>query len=121
MGFREGAFATIWEITDEKKYASVKLSISRKDKESGEYKKDFSGIVRFIGNAYKTVKNRDPETRIKLGACDVTNHYDKEKERLYTNYAVFECEVLQAQKKNKDLDEETKNDEISSDEEDLPF
>ena len=51
MGFRDGAYATVWEITDEGKYASVRLSISRKDKQSGEYKTDFNSIVRFVGDA----------------------------------------------------------------------
>lgn len=120
MGFRDGAYATVWEITDEGKYASVRLSISRKDKQSGEYKTDFNSIVRFVGDAYQKIKGNPSRTRIRLGSCDTTNKYDKEKEKLYTNYTVFDCEIVNGQPKQEDSNNLASTEPVENDE-DLPF
>ena len=46
MGFHEGAFATVWEITNQgDNFSKVRLSISRKDKKSDEYVTDFNGSL----------------------------------------------------------------------------
>ena len=38
MGFREGAFATVWEITNHgDSFSKVRVSTSRKDKKTDEY------------------------------------------------------------------------------------
>lgn len=96
MGFREGAWATVWEVTDEKSnYAKVRMSTSRKDKKTDEYVTDFSGFVSLVGDAFKRLDEivaeieENERCRIRLGACDVTNRYDKEKEREYVNFALF--------------------------------
>ena len=89
MGFRTGAYATIWEVKEGKgNYSDVRLSISKKDKE-GTYQTDFSGFVRFIADAHKKAEGLKEKDRIKLGDCDVTNRYNKEKNVTYTNYALF--------------------------------
>ena len=93
MGFRIGAYATVWEIKDGSgNWTDVKLSISKKNRYTGEYETDFNSYVRFIGGAAEKADRLDPRTRIKIGECDVTNHYDKEKGVTYTNYAVFDFE-----------------------------
>ncbi len=93
MGFRNGAYATIWEVKEGKgNYADVRISISKKNKQTNEYETDFNGFVRFIGDSGKKVKNYKEKDRVKLGDCDVTNHYDKEKNITYTNCAVFSFE-----------------------------
>lgn len=81
MGFREKAFATIWStepISDT--LTKARISVSRKNKQSGEYETDFSGFVSFIGTAAAKksacLKEKD---RIRLGDVDVSNKYDKEK------------------------------------------
>ena len=96
MGFREGAWATIWEITDERdNFAKVRMSTSRKDKKTDEYVTDFSGFVSLVGEAFKRLDEIAAEIensercRIRLGACDVTNRYDKEREREYVNFTLF--------------------------------
>ena len=92
MGFRNGAYATVWETKPGKgNWTDVKLSTSRKNRD-GDYETDFSGYVRFIGDAHKEAEYLAEKTRIKLGECDVTNSYDKEKKVTYTNYAVFSFE-----------------------------
>ena len=52
MGFRTGSYATIWSVesaTDTR--TKARISISRKNKQTGEYDTDFSGFVDFIGTA----------------------------------------------------------------------
>lgn len=96
MGFRTGSFATIWgtveSISDTR--AKARISISRRNRQTGEYDTDFSGFVDFIGTAAAkkamTLKEKD---RIKLGDVDVSNKYSKEKNITYVNYKVFSFET----------------------------
>lgn len=99
MGFREGAFATVWEVTDRgDNFTKIRVSTSRKDKKNDEYVTDFNGFVSLIGEAHKKadlidrgLENGD-RYRIKLGACDVTNRYDKAAGREFVNYTLFDFE-----------------------------
>lgn len=94
MGFRNGAYATVWEAKEGNgNWTDVRLSISKKNKQSGEYETDFSGFVRFIGDAHEKAAFLGEKQRIKLGECDVTNKYNKEKGVTYTNFAVFSFEL----------------------------
>ena len=72
----------------------LRISISRKNKQSGEYEQDFSGFVNAIGTAAakKAACLKEGDT-IKLGDVDVTNKYDKEKNITYTNFAVFSFDL----------------------------
>lgn len=113
MGFREGAFATVWEVTDQGgRFSKVKLSTSRKDKETDEYVTDFTGFVSLIGDANSKVDmindalGDNGRCRIKLGACDVSNKYDKDAGREYVNYALFDFEF--PEERSADNDEEPK-------------
>lgn len=100
MGFREGAFATVWEVTSSgDNFSKIRVSTSRKDKKSDEYVTDFSGFVSLIGEAHKKIgliegalRGAD-RCRIKLGACDVSNRYDKEAGREFTNFTAFDFEM----------------------------
>lgn len=95
MGFRKDAYATVWStepVSDVQ--TKARISISRKDRQTGEYVTDFSGFVSFFGTAAAKraagLKERD---RIKLGDVDVSNRYDKEKNQTFTNYKVFSFEL----------------------------
>lgn len=93
MGFRTGAYATIWEVKNGNgNYTDVRLSISKKNKQTNEYETDFSGFVRFIGTAHQKATSLKERDRIKIGDCEVTNNYNKEKNVTYTNFAVFSFE-----------------------------
>lgn len=95
MGFRTGAFATVWETKEGSgNWTDGKLTISRKNKQSGEYEVEFSGFVRFIGDAHRDAGNLGERARIKIGDCDVTNRYDKDKKVTYTNFEVFSFDEL---------------------------
>lgn len=94
MGFRKDGYATIWEVKQGNgNYSDVRLSTSRKNKQTDEYVTDFSGFVRFVGTAHQNAGSLKEKDRIKIGDCEVTNSYDKEKKITYTNYAVFSFEM----------------------------
>lgn len=95
MGFRKDSFATIWSVEPTSDtLTKARISISRKNRQTGEYENDFGGFVSFVGTAAAkkaaSLKERD---RIKLGDVDVTNRYDKEKNVTYTNFKVFSFEM----------------------------
>lgn len=142
MGFHEGAYATVWEITNQgDNFSKVRLSISRKDKKSDEYVTDFNGFVGLVGEANKKLNLIDSalssgdRCRIKIGACDVSNKYNKDEGREYTNFTMFDFELSDraAQSDDRKSAKATKKktkakpaalaDEESSeeDDEDLPF
>ncbi len=94
MGFRSNAYATIWDINPASDLRTKgRISISKKNKTTGEYETDFSGFVNFLGSATAkkatTLKEKD---RIKIGDCDVNSHYDKEKNITYYNFNIFSFE-----------------------------
>ena len=96
MGFRQGGYMTVWSVEEGKsgKTARVRLSSSRKDKRTGEYVQDFSGFCTFIGPAHELAGKLRDRDRIKLGECEVTTTYDKEKKVTYVDYKVFDFEPI---------------------------
>lgn len=96
MGFRKDSFASVWG--DARPVSGTltrrRITISRKDKQTGEYVQDFGGFVSFIGTAcaQKALKLKERD-RIKLGDVDVTNRYDKEANKEYTNFNVYSFEL----------------------------
>jgi len=89
MALRDGCYAKIWSAKPNKKIYSCNISVSRKDKETGEYKQEFSGFVNFSGDAAKKVavlglpekSDRDnPISRsIKITRSpDISSYYNKE-------------------------------------------
>ena len=71
----------------------LRMSVSRKNKQTGEYEQDFSGFVLCIGTAAagKALGLKEG-SRIKIGDCDVTTKYDAERKITYTNYKMFSFE-----------------------------
>lgn len=94
MGFREGAWATVWEVKKNPSGRSfnVNLSTSKKDRDTGEYETDWSGYAMFAGDAAKKAATLKRGDRIKLNGCEVTTKYVKEQEKKYTNYTVWDYE-----------------------------
>ena len=68
------------------------MSISRKNKLTGEYEQDFSGYVMMIGHAHAKAQKLHEGDRIRLGDVDVTTTYDKERGKEYVNYKCFDFE-----------------------------
>lgn len=95
MGFRPGAYAKVWEVTPMSDTSTkVRMSVSRKNKQSGEYEQDFSGFVLAIGTAaaHKAAGLKEGD-RIKLGDVDVSTKYDREKKITYTNFKMFSFDI----------------------------
>lgn len=125
MGFRKDAYATVWSVEPKgNTLTKARISISRKNKQTGEYEQDFSGFVDFVGTAAaqraSALKERD---RIKLGDVDVTTKYDKDSRISYTNYKVFSFDIQdETPQQNSPREEPTTNvDDGEVDGSDLPF
>ena len=121
MGFRKDAYATVWSserISDVN--TKCRISISRKDKETGAYVDDFSGFVNFLGSAAAnkalSLKAKD---RIRLGDVDVRSKYDKEKRITYYNFSVFSFEIENAV--HAEPQPAVDDGEVSLDDDCLPF
>ena len=95
MGFRTGAFAKVWEVKPFSDTSTkLRISVSRKNKQSGEYEQDFSGYVDAVGTAAaKKAACLKEGDRIKLGDVDVVTKFVKEKNTTYTNYKMFSFEL----------------------------
>lgn len=93
-------------------FTKVQLSISKKNKETGNYETDFSGFVNFVGHAHNKAAKINEGDRVKIGNCDVTTKYNKDKKITYTNYAVFDFEPVNsvASAPQEDSGEYTEND-----------
>lgn len=122
MGFGKGKYATVWAVDtiDGSKNMSVRLSTDYKNKQTGEFVQDFSGFCTFIGTAATDARTLKAKDRIRIGDCEVTNRYDKEKRQTYHNYKIFDFTAVDrtAPKKEVDSAEEGENDEPTGD---LPF
>lgn len=98
MGFKNGAIATVWKVKEadgESKFRDVQISTSKRNKRTGEYISDFSGYVRFVANAVAGVENLKEKDRIILKNTDVSRKYDKDKNKEFVNFTVFEWEKVE--------------------------
>lgn len=93
-GFREGAYARVWEIQPVagKNATDIRISISSKNKETGEYKDDFAGFVRCYSGAHTKAANLQKKDRIKLLSTSVTKTYNKETNESKYYFSVFDFE-----------------------------
>jgi len=95
MGFRQGGYCSVWSVEPGRtgNITKVRLSSSRKNKQTDEYEQDFSGFCTFIGKANEKARGLKEKDRIKILECDVSTNYDKEKKKEYVNYKVFDFEM----------------------------
>lgn len=92
MGFRQGAFAKIWKVENKGNYHVAEMSVSKKN-DAGGYDVTWQNkFVRLVGTAHTQADKLDISKSVKIGACDVTNKYDKDKNTTYTNYVIFAFE-----------------------------
>ncbi len=132
MGFRQNGFCSVWSTEPSKSGSTtrVRLSSSRKNKVTGEYEQDFSGFCTFIGRAHDMAQNLRPKDRIKILECDVGTTYDKEKQKEYVNYKVFDFEMADGSAPNGDGSQSgskkkpafsVDDGEVDADDSNLPF
>lgn len=129
MGFRNGAYATVWGSEQGKgRFWKVRLTTSHKNRTTQEYETDFSGFCTFIGKAAEEAPKLHERDRIRLTETEVTNSYDKEKKVTYVNYNVYAFELAEgngggnrqpAQKAA--VDEGASGNDTDGGSEDLPF
>lgn len=95
MGFRDNAYATIWEVQPvSNTMTKARISTSRKNTKTDSYEQDFGGFITFVGTEVAAKAMRlQPRDRVKLIRTEVTNRYVKEKEQTYTNFSVFEFQT----------------------------
>lgn len=107
MGFRTGAFAKVWNVESiSDTNTKLRISISRKNRKTGEYEQDFSGFVNCIGTAAaRKAASLKEGARIKLGEVDVSTKYVEEKKTTYTNFKVFSFDLEDG---SKDQDDDPK-------------
>ena len=97
MGFRSGSFATVWSVEPGKgNFTNVRLSISRKNKDTDQYEDEFSDFCMFIGEARAKAEKLKERDRIKLGDVDVTRRYDSNKQKAYYTFKVFSFDMADA-------------------------
>ena len=104
MGFRKGAYATVWSVEQKNdRWTKIRISISKKNKETGEYKDDFGGYIDCLGTACagKAAKLKERD-RICLDDVDVSTYYDKEKKITYTNYRMYSFKTAEEAQREKD-------------------
>ena len=92
MGFRDGAYCKLWKLDMSGKFPQGQISISRKDKTTGEYVDDFSGFVSFIGEAANAVQKIPNQGRFKIKGCDVSRIWNREKQREFINFRIYDLE-----------------------------
>lgn len=101
--FSAGSYAKIWEIKAvNANYSDIRISTSKKDKETGKYTQDFGGYVRMVGQAHKAMSFLQESDSFKIIRCGVENHYDKEKKVTYNNFVIFEVEADNVQPSSED-------------------
>lgn len=122
MGFRNGAYAKVWRITDLKdgavvnirgkdyqmrpaNYASGRITVSKKDKKTGEYRTEFSNdFVKFVGSAREKAMllGEIPEKKgvtIVIKDCDVQTYMKQPKDGtgkdgyVATSFTIFDFDV----------------------------
>lgn len=97
MGFRTGSFAKVWEVTPVSDTSTkLRISVSRKNRQTEDWEEDFSGFVWCYGTAIaKKAAQLKKGSRIKIGDCDVTTRYDGVKKITYTNFKLFSFENME--------------------------
>ena len=99
MGFRTNSYMRIWEevrrdtTNPVPKWVTVRTSISRKNKETGQYDQDFSGYVSLVGAACTEYLNRLQQAplpfNVKLGDIDCRSYYNKDTKQSRYDFTVF--------------------------------
>ena len=89
MGFARSKWAKCWQIEPGERSTKVRISTSKKNKQTNEYEQDFSGFVTLAGTAHKEATNLKVGDTFQIGDCEVTSRYDKEKKKEYINFTIY--------------------------------
>lgn len=123
--FSNDKFAKVWKIYPKEdanqRYTDVQLSTSKKTKEN-RYQTDFNDNVRLIGKAQEKAAELEANDRIKILSCGVSNYYNKEKNKKYYTFCIFDFSFVgdKAEKQSESHGEEWV-DVSSIPDDELPF
>lgn len=123
--FANGAYVKLWKVEKGKgRYYVAQMSSSKKNQD-GEYETDFSSnFVRLVGTAAQQAERFKGGERLQIDSCGVTNHYDKNTKKEYTNFVVFAFVEDGGQSQNKKPSKKAVEEVThvpDTDEEELPF
>lgn len=126
MGLKQGGRASVWQVEPGRgNFTKVRLSTSRKNRQSGQYEQDFSGFCMFIGEAHKKAALLKMRDRIQVGEFEVSNRYDKATGKEYIDYKVFDFSVVESVGNqpggSHDADNPVESNPAESDTDGLPF
>lgn len=124
MGFcQDRSYMTVWSVEPSAtgKTTKVRLSSSKKNKQTGEYEQDFSGYCTFIGDANTRAATLREKDRIRLKECDVETRYDKTAKREYVNFKVFSFELAGAPQKSPEAQTAAEPAPPAVDDDEIPF
>ena len=114
--FAVNNYAKIWNHEDKGRSSLVEMSTSRKDRETGEYRNDFSSkYVRFVGKAHDKLANLQENGRILITECGVTIEPGNDG-KYYTNFKVFDFENADAGRASSPMVAS-----VEDDDDDLPY
>lgn len=129
---RSGGLARLWAFEDKGDFGSGRVNVSSRKDQNSDYEQQFQdGFVSFFGDAYKKAKELNiPEkgVAIIILSCDVKNNYVAKNKKMYTNYYIYDFEVLDATESRASAaaqkKPQTKNPTsapVVDDDDDLPF
>ena len=101
LNIKEGQRVTIWSVENHDTYSMVKMSSSRKDQKSNEYKNSNWNFVRFVAEAHKKASQLKERDRIELKGAGISSeaYIDKEGKKVYPKnpqIVVFNWDYLDA-------------------------
>ena len=91
----KGSIATLWDIQPEENFTKARISISKKNTETGEWIQDFGAYVRFVGRAHNVVKKMAERDKVKITDFTVFTPYNKDTKTSYTNYVIWDCDKFE--------------------------
>jgi hypothetical protein len=77
---------TIWSVEDKGTHSLVRMSSSRKDKKTGEYRNSNWSFVRFVGEAHKKASELKKQDRIVIKAVIQSEDYMKDGVKVYPEH-----------------------------------
>lgn len=113
----------MWSVEPKSdKAVDGKISISSKSKDTGEYIKEFTGFVRFLGTACakRAMKLKEGDS-IKLRDVDVSRTWDAENKKEYTNFKIFSFTTNDENESGSVAEHNATESTPEPDDSDLPF
>lgn len=110
---RNGCYAKVWKINMDRQNPSLQITVSRKNKQTNEYKQTFGGFVDCLFDAKEKASQLTEGCTIKVLEMGIENSYNKETKVTNTFVKLMDFELDGGSSAPVVADEE--------DDEDVPF